>query len=208
MNVFDVLGKVYGVRGLPFPGNPQRGGGRGIGEQFSDSGSVYPSNGVAGGFGDAIVTGIGGETSAGTPVKKYTDERLGEYVFMPVYLDGIELPNAVIIITGEKRIIETDITEVGTVFEKVFIRPYDITILVTLIGKDGEWPQSDLSTIVNLWKKGDITTLQSAVTDNYLQAKGNFLITKNSHLDAQGAENVEVIQIEGRSNVDFELEIL
>lgn len=207
LNVIDVLSKVYGPKGLPFPGNPTKGEGHGIGPAFTDL-NTSEGNAIASGYGEIKIIGNGRDNSNGTPVKKFTDDSLGRYTFMPVYIDGIELPNALLIITGEKKFVETDIIEVGTVFEKVFTRPYDISIIVTLVGEDGDWPQDDVSTMVKLWKKDDLVTLKSAVTDFYLQAKNNFLIGKVTHMDAQGGENVEIIQFDGRSNVDFELEIL
>jgi hypothetical protein len=97
---------------------------------------------------------------------------------------------------------------VGTVLEKVFTRPYDISIICTLLGDKGQWPESKIRSMAAIWKKDDLVTLKCALTDIFLQPKENFIITRISFLDAQGAENVEVIQIDGRSNIDFELEIL
>ncbi len=192
VNVFDILSKVYGPRGIPFPGKPIDGG----------------DSAIAGGFGSMKLLGKGKGENEGTPIKKYTDENLGQYLFMPVYINNVELPNAIIIMTGEKRIIETDIIEVGTVYEKVFTRPYDISIIVTLISQDGEWPYDGVKQMADIWSINKTVTLRSAISELYLQPKNNFLITKISHLDAQGAENIEVIQIDGKSNIHFELEIL
>lgn len=206
INVLNALRLIYGPKGMPFPGNPTPGEGSGIGAAFTEL-DTKEGTGIGGGFGEIKLVGKGrGEGNARTPVKKFTDELLGSYDFMPVTIDGVELPNALIRISGEYRIIETDILEVGTVTELAFMRPYSVTVIATVIGDDGEWP--DLSAYVDLWKKGDLATLKSAVSDYYLQKDDNFLITNITHLDAQGGENVEVLQIDGRSNVDFELEIL
>jgi hypothetical protein len=45
------------------------------------------------------------------------------------------------------------------------------------------------------------------LADFFLQTERNAIITKISVLDNAGAENVEVIQFDLRSNIDFELEI-
>lgn len=215
VNVIDVLSKVYGARGLPFPGHPLRGEGSKIAEGFNQLDRTEGSA-IAGGF-DEIFTNKGEfNGTKGTPIKRYTDESLGQYEFLPVMIDDYEIPNSLLIITGEKEFIETDVIGVldkdgnavgGTVFEKAFTRPYDISIIATLIGVDGTYPEGDLIEVIRLWKKDEVVTLKCALTDLYLPPTNNFLIKKISHLDAAGAENVEVIQIDGRSNVEFELVI-
>jgi hypothetical protein len=192
LNVFDILQKVYGARGIPFPNAPLQGEGSAIANGFN-----YVSDSVQ-----------NERSGTGTPIKKYSDENLGQYVFMPVMIDGYELPNPLIIITGEKLVVETDILDVGTVFEKVFKKPYDVTIICTLVGEQKVWPEKELKEVVALWNKEGLVTLKCALTDVFLQPKENLLITKISILDNEGAENVEVIQIDGRSNLDFQLEIL
>lgn len=161
---------------------------------------------------------------AGTPIVKITDANMGQYEFMPVVInDGLkdyEIPNAVIMITGEKGIIETDVIDRGTVFEKVYERPYDISIVMTLIGDKKEWPAEAYKQTSELYRGKrydeqnnksivgrDLVTLRCALTNPFLQQDNNFLITKIAVLDNEGAENVEVIQIDGRSNIDFELVI-
>ena len=116
INVFDILSKVYGARGIPFPNKPLEGSGSAISNGFE-----YKENTT-----ELITDGLG------SYIKEYTDESLGQYVFMPVSIDGYKLSHPLIIISGEKQIIETDLVEVGTVFEKVFTRPYDITIITTI----------------------------------------------------------------------------
>jgi len=197
INILDVLSKVFGPRGLPFPQRPLQG----------------DAPVIAGGFVIDSKPNVV-KTHTGTPLKIYGDESLGQYEFIPalIYIPNLKipiaLPNALVMITGEKSIVETDIIGVGTVFEKVFTRPYEITIICTIIGQDGHWPESDLKTIVGLWNLDEPVTLKCALTDLFLQDKNNFLITKIDFLDAEGSESVEVIQLSGRSNIDFELEII
>lgn len=191
IRIIDILNKVYGPKGLPFPGHPKEGDGTAIASGFSIE-----------------VDNLKERSDLGTPVRKYDNEDLGSYEFLPATIDGTPIENALVIITGEKSIVETDIVDVGTVFEKVFTRPYDISIICTLLGDKGQWPESKVRSMAKLWKKDDLVTLKCALTDIFLQPKNNFLITRINFLDAQGAENVEVIQIDGRSNIDFELELI
>jgi hypothetical protein len=191
VNVLDILNKVFGVRGAPFPGKPLTGNSAVIANGFEYNGSALDQR-----------------NDTGTPIRQYTDEALGRYEFLPATIDGIEIPNALVIITGEKSVVETDIVDVGTVFEKVFTKPYSITIIATLVGENGEWPGTQLKEMVTLWNKEDLVTLKCALTDYFIQDKNNLVITNISILDAEGAENVEVIQFDGRSNIDFELELI
>lgn len=191
IRIIDVLNKVYGPKGLPFPSHPKEGEGTAIAGSFKIE-----------------TSGTKKRADLGSPVKEYSNDDLGTYEFLPAKIDGEPLPNPLVIISGEKSIVETDITDVGTVFEKVFTRPYDISIICTLIGDNKEWPEDKLKKMAALWTKDQLVTLKCALTDIFLQPKDNFLITRISMLDAQGAENVEVIQIDGRTNVYFELEII
>lgn len=191
ISVLDLLSKVFGPRGIPFPGKSKSGDQPVIATGYHYDGQT-PSD----------------TTALGTPIKKYDSQDLGRYVFLPATIDGKELPNPLVIISGEKAIEETDVVDVGTVFERVFTRPYDITIVCTLIGDNKEWPEGKLIDMFNLYKKDDVVTLKCALTDIALEPKNNFIITRISVLDAQGSENVEIVQIEGRSNIDFELELI
>jgi hypothetical protein len=189
INIPQILNTVYGVRGLPFPGK-------------SNIETVSP---VAGDF-TAPVQSVKQRSQKGTPL--WGQNLLGRPVFLPAMLAGVDLPNPLISISGEKSIVETDIVDVGTVFEKVFTKPYYITIICTLISEDGSWPEDQLISMYNLWKKDDVLTLECALTDIYLQPKNNFILTNKDLLDMQGVENVQVIQYTGKSNIDFELEIV
>jgi hypothetical protein len=192
VNVINVLNKVFGARGLPFPQSPNQGEGTKI----------------AGEFGDALGKNQTQFGIKGTAIRKFDRRDLGSYVFLPATLSGVELPNPVLIISGEKEIVETNIVNVGTVFEKVFTKPYDISIICTLIGENKDWPEGELIRMAELYKKDDLVTIKCALTDIFLQAENNAVITRVSILDAQGAENVEVVQFDLRSNIDFELEII
>ena len=204
VNVFDVLQKVYGARGLPFPGHPKKGEGSSIGDRFE---KPLPGEGSAIGGPLKYEGSKPNEVSeSGTYIRNYDDEMLGQYLFLPARIDGYDLPNPIVIISGEKEIIETDVIEVGTVFEKVFIKPYDISIICTIIGEKGNWPEKELRQLVRRWEEKDVVSLRCALTDIFLHEYNNFIIKKISVLDNQGAENVEVIQIDGRSNIEFQLE--
>lgn len=205
VNVFNILQKVYGARGIPFPKPPKDNSPSKIAEAGTPEVS-YPS--VLAAAGDIAANTINDRASLGSLIRKYEDELLGTYHFLPATINGVDLPNALVIISGEKEIVQTDIVDVGTVFEKVFTKPYDISIIVTLMGDKGNWPEDKIKTIRDLYLIDGVVTLKCALTDLFLQKKDNFIIQKINLMDNQGSENVEVIQIDGMSNIDFELEII
>ncbi|MCX6210079.1 MAG: DUF6046 domain-containing protein [Bacteroidetes bacterium] len=200
VSVINILNKVFGAKGIAFPQKVTTTQPIDTAAGFSYNGSPY--NDV---------------NKNQTAIRKYTDRQLGKYEFMPVEIDGIAIPNALIMITGEKEIIETNVAGAldsdgnivgGTVFEKSFVKPYDLTVIATLIG-DGamNYPEDEMWRLTDLWKKNDVVTLKCALTDYFLETSNNALITKISVLDNAGAENIEVLQFDLRSNIDFELQI-
>lgn len=199
VSVINILNKVFGAKGIAFPQKPT---------------TTQNIDGAAGFSYDAAP--YSDKNRNGTLIRKYTDAQLGKYEFMPVVIDGIAIPNALIMITGEKEIIETNVVGAlnkagkivgGTVFEKAFTKPYDITLIATLIGESGmSYPENEMWEMTNLWKKDDVVTIKCALADFFLETENNAIINKISVLDNAGAENVEVLQFDMRSNIDFEIE--
>lgn len=201
ISIKNILTAVYGIRGLPFPGEPSK-------EKHSF---------IAPAFKEGIQPGSE-RSHLGTPL--WGTNALGRPVFLPAIIDGLELPNPLVTITGEKEIVETTLVDVGTVFEKVFTKPYDITFICTLIGDSLEdnffsgsavvansFPERQITAMRDLYVKDKVVTLECALTDIFLQPRNNLIIKSCSLLDMQGVENAQVIQITGRSNIDFELQI-
>lgn len=204
--VKDILSRVYGVRGLPFPAKPNTVTGYPISQNFTGSFNEFNAAGVRGkDFSTSLNISNYQKGAKGTPLWK--KNALGAWVFCPVKLDGEELPNPLITIAGSKEIVTTDVIDVGTVFEKVFTKPYDITIICTLINEDDSWPEAEIQRMQELYVKDKIVTLECALTDIFLTATNNFLVKSISLMDMQGIENSQVVQIDGYSNIDFELTI-
>lgn len=206
ISVINLLSKVFGARGLAFPQKPHTIDKEPITSAIYNLPKQYYNN----------------TNQLGTPIRKYTDEKLGRYEFMPVTINSIDIPNALIIINGEKEIIETNVLGAitgfdangkpsitgATVFEKAFTKPYEITVIATLIGDNGIYPEQEMWQLTNLWKEDDVVTLKCALTEFFIPKTNNALITKISVLDNAGSENVEVIQFSLRSNIEFNLEIV
>lgn len=191
MSITDILKFAYGPKGLPFPRPAEKPGGNPIAGEFAGSMPGQPT-----------------DRSSITGKALYEQNALGRWVFLPASLNGQPLPNPLVSINGEKSIIETDVTEVGTVFEKAFTRPYDITIICTLLNGDNSWPEAEIKRMEQLYTQGDLYTLACPLTDLFLQPQNNFLLKGISVIDMGVCDNAQVIQLNGRSNIDFELVIL
>ncbi len=213
-NVFNILQKVYGARGLPFPQKPD------VQEDdtivtISDKPDVQEDDTIVSGF-NIYKQEDENINVDGTPIRIYSDKLLGKYEYMPVTIDDMPIPNAIIMISGEKEFIETNIVGAidgngqirgATVFEKAFTKPYDITVIATMIGENNkEFPLEVFKEMVSLWQKDTVVTVKCALTNFFLEKTNNALIKKIAVLDNAGAENVEIIQIDLRSNIEFELE--
>ncbi len=191
INLLNILRKIYGSRGLPFPSKPNFDTGNPIADKFTGDISI-PNNSVS---------------NLGTPM--FSDNALGLPVFLPAKIDKYELPNPLITISGSKEIVETDIVDVGTVYQKVFTKPYEIKIICTLINADDTFPEDQIQEMKsNVWMPDKVLTLRCALTDIFLQPENNFIVESIDLMDMEGVENCQVIEINGKSNVDFELEIL
>lgn len=213
INVLNILSKVYGAKGLPFPHKPSMLANVST-ASFDEIPNTQQNITMVNGFEINETIERASKNYLSTDIKKYKDELLGSYEFMPVTINDKPIPNAIIMISGEKEFIETNIIGAldskgniigGTVFEKTFTKPYDITIIATLIQDNVNWPENMFANIVSLWQENKVVTLKSALTDYFLPTTHNALIQKINILDNAGAENVEIVQLDLRSNLEFEL---
>jgi hypothetical protein len=207
MNISNILRSAVVPTGLPFLNYGQSGTNKDVlpvGSEFPDITELPQNSPIADLF--RFPPYHWEERSRkGSPL--WGKNLLGRPVFLPARLDGIEIQNPLISISGEKSIVETDIVGVGTVFEKVFTKPYQISILCSIFSLDNRWPEDEIIKMFEIWNKDSVLTLECALTDIYLQPKNNFILLYKDIYEMAGTENMQVIQFTGKSNIDFELEI-
>lgn len=186
-----ILATVYGKTGIPFPANP------------TDN-----SNGmVAKEYNQNIEREIQQVSKYG--ISLYGTNLLGRPVFMPVILDGLELQNPLVSITGKKTIVETPMVGGnGTVKEIINLQDYSIKIICTDMRPDNHWPEDGLHEVKELWAKNKALTMQCALTDVFLQAKDNVVITGIAMPDMKGIQYAQVYEISLVSDFYFELELI
>jgi hypothetical protein len=131
---------------------------------------------------------------------------LGQPYFMPVTLNGIDLPNALISITPKKKIIETELTgRKGSVNEFINIMNYDIKIRGIIVDRENPFPENGIMQLQEMWELNESITLQSALTDIFLQADDSVVIKSMNLPEMKGIENAQAYEIQLISDQDFDL---
>lgn len=110
----------------------------------------------------------------------YGIDKTGREFYMPVVLqyavDGatqtISLPNPVVSFQSRKRVVETPLTHRdGTVKELISIEGFQITVRGYLIGDRGEFPEKELTQLVELHRQKVSVEIQNVITDVLLKTK-------------------------------------
>lgn len=185
-----ILATVYGKIGMPFPNFP------------ADS-AISP---IAGSFNESLTSVKNDRSLFDKPL--YRENALGRPEFLPATLENIALPNSLVSISGKKKIQETEMVGAdGSVKEIINTEDYTIKIICTEIYPDNTWPEKTLHAIRDLYRRNNTLTLQCPLTDIFLQAKDNVVITSISLPDMMGIENAQVFEIHLVSDTYFELEI-
>lgn len=193
MITFDInyiLATVYGTLGAPFPAIP----------------SNVISAAIAGDMPEVVEIKRTERSMFDKPL--YRENALGRPEFLPAALENIALPNSLVTITGRKTIVETPMVGAeGTVKEIINLQDYSIRIICTEIYPDDSWPESTLHTVNRLYRENKSLTLQCPLTDIFLQAKENVVITGIVLPDMMGITNAQVFELHLVSDTYFELEI-
>lgn len=186
-----ILATVFGKTGIPFPANPADNRNGMVAKEFNQN----------------IEREIQKVSKYGKSL--YGTNLLGRPVFLPVTLDGLELQNPLVSITGKKTIVETPMVGGnGTVKEIINVQDYSIKITCTDMRPDNHWPEDGLHSVKELWAKNKALTMQCALTDVFLQPKDNVVITGIALPDMRGIEYAQVYEISLVSDFYFELELI
>lgn len=150
------------------------------------------------------------------PLVKYTTsgrvirniEANGEVIYMPVKIDGIELPNAVISITGKKTIVETALVGGrGTVKELISMDDYEISLAGVIVDRFDEYPEKLVKQFHKIWLKNEAVTLLSAISDAVLIDTRNIIIKTIDFPPVGAFENAQIISLTAVSDYPCTLTI-
>jgi hypothetical protein len=121
------------------------------------------------------------------------------------------LPYPIISVTGDKRIIETDLTERrGTVKELINTRDWVISVKGFLINNENEFPEDDFETLVKLYELNIPVRINNVLTDILLlnpERDGSDLVVirKLTFPEVRGVKHVKPYEIEFVSDEAFNL---
>lgn len=175
-NIPDLFALIFNYQALPYPA-----GSFNITASYQDKFSSLGSS-------------LEGKTEFGTPY------------FLPVKLNGIELPFPLINITAKKRIVQTPLVgRRGTVKELINIEDYAITIKGIAIEKDNRFPEFSITQLKELFEENVSVPIQCALTDIFLQEDDSVVIQSLNLPDMKGIEHAQAYEMKLISDQDFEL---
>lgn len=200
-NIERLLQSVIGYRGLPFPG------------------ALFPNRpaGSYRGTAPEIPTAPAPQQELVKGTRLYKQDALGRWYFMPVFIKHadvrssehtLELPNAVLSITGTKNIVRTPLVgRRGTVKELINVGDYKISIAAFIHSTDGSYPEAEISRMKELYNINESVELISALTDLLLDEGDRIVITDIQYPPTPGLEDGQVVTIECETDSSFELTI-
>ncbi len=121
------------------------------------------------------------------------------------------LPYPVVSITSRKTIVETHLTERrGSVKELVNIQDYEIKIRGFIINQANEFPESDVSTLRNIYEQNQALSIQCPITDIFLlrpdrSGSDQVVITDLKFPAVSGIKNVRPYELSMISDAPFNL---
>jgi hypothetical protein len=148
------------------------------------------------------------QSSLGQPY--YKEDLYGREFFLPITLDGIVLPFAVVGVSEKKTFVETPMVErEGTVTEMISADDVVFSIKGIILDEDGNFPEADIIKLRSIYKKNQSVELRSALTDIFLNGiYGHRVIIKNLDWpESAGIEHAKPFSMQLKSDQIFELKI-
>lgn len=137
----------------------------------------------------------------------YSTSKRGEPYFMPVILNGVELQNALVSISGKKKIVETELAGSNgrIVNEEIHQGQYEILIRGVITDRENPFPEAAIDQLRELWELQERISLQCAMTDIYLKDDDHVIITGFRNPEMKGVENAQAYELNLKSDKEFEL---
>lgn len=128
---------------------------------------------------------------------------LGRPIFQPVSIGGVWLPNAVITISTQKKVITTPVTgKSGSIKELVNSEDYKINIKGIIVSQNNEYPADEVEKLHNLYLKNEALEIHNEIRD--LLGITNVVIT-SLNLPNTGKTNVAAYEFSMLSDDDYTL---
>ncbi len=190
-NIGDLLMSYIGYKGVVYPGG-----------LIPDAPKKYQSGGDYSYEGDNA--SFNTSSALGSTLRK--KDASGRWYFMPIELNSIEIPNAVISIKGNKTIVETAMVgRKGTVKELISVDDYDINIVGVILEDD--FPDEAIAELRDLFNMTESISLKCALTDIFLEEDDKVVIKSVEFPAMKGCETAQIFKMSLISDQSFELTV-
>lgn len=143
----------------------------------------------------------------------YAEDAMGREFFLPVHLDGMLIPFAVISMNWKKVIVKTPMPERGgSVLEMVSVDNYSFNVKGIFIN-ESEFPESDIIALHDKFTKNQSIVMRSALTDIVLSGvasdpDGHRVVIEDINWPAvSGVEHARPFELKMVSDTIFDLEV-
>ncbi len=138
----------------------------------------------------------------------YDSDVNGVVHYMPVTIDGVVLPFALIDIAEKKTIVRTPLVErKGNVKELISLEDAIITIKALLINTTQVYPEQQVMQWRNIYKKNAVLNIQSIKTDLFLEAEDKVIITDAKWPGLAGVQNIQPVELTLETDSIYDLVI-
>lgn len=138
----------------------------------------------------------------------------GTEYFLPVTINDVLIPFAVLGMTWKKTIVSTAMPERGgSVKELISIDDYEFTLKGILVDKNNDFPDDQVMNLHNLFLKGESLVMRSVLSDIVLKGMGDdpdghkVVIKEIKWPEVSGIEHAKPFEMQLESDMIFDLEI-
>jgi len=130
--------------------------------------------------------------------------------FLPVTINDVLIPYAVLGMTWKKKIVTTDMPERGgSVKELISIDDYEFNLKGIVISADRDFPENQMQELFDLFKINQSITMRSVLSDIVLSGENQHrVVIKNIKWpQVSGIEHAKPFEMELESDMVLELEL-
>ena len=196
-NIPQLLLSAAGYKGLLYPGI--------LIDRMNKTGSVGREHD----FEIAQAPELKRQTDTGTPIYGEDPGLPGRYYFMPVILGGVEIPAAVLSVTGQKIIQKTPMPgRSGSVKELIYADDWMVSITGMLWNGRRTYPEEEIARMRELCARDESVSLICALTDILFNGNDQVVIEKYDFPEMGGVEDMQLVRLQCVTDAPFELEIV
>ncbi|MDD2965542.1 MAG: DUF6046 domain-containing protein [Bacteroidales bacterium] len=136
----------------------------------------------------------------------YSVNNVGMEIFMPVWLNGLQLENTVVSMSLKKIIVETPLTgRSGSVKEMISTADWEIDIKGIIVSNSNDYPDAEVKELKDLIDLNEALEIQNVLTAICLSEGQKVIVDEFRLLDNRGVDNAQPFEIRLTSDIPFEL---